>query len=211
MTYGITENYLINEGAGDTLYSDTWENSKQYQFWVYHQVKQLAEPGCSLLDLGCGYGWKLCYWIKDTGAEITGIDLPEVIEYCKAHHQFGTWVAGDLSLPTPEKGEGSPTYDLIVCSDVVEHVENPDHLLDWVRYYAHEGSLIVFSTPNRDLIYGENHCGPPGNPSHYREWNWDEFAAFIRTAGFTILSHSFVVAKKEQKEVPVNQMIVAIP
>ena len=59
--YHIRHDYRINHSAGESLYKDNWENSKEYQFWVYHEAKLLAEPGCSILDLGCGYGWKLRY------------------------------------------------------------------------------------------------------------------------------------------------------
>lgn len=209
MNYEIRPDYQTNADAGMILYLDTWDNSTECQFWVYHQVKLLADHDSSILDLGCGYGWKLRYWILPICPNITGVDLPDVIDYCNREHNFGLWKAQDLS--TPPEGVSEETYDIIVCSDIIEHLPDPSTLFEWIRYYAHEGTIIVLSTPNRDMIYGPDHVGPPGNPSHYREWNWEEFEAFVETSGFTILSHVPVVARKNQKEVPVNQMIVVVP
>jgi len=211
MTYGIRNDYQINKNAGEAPYEDTWENSKEYQFWVYHQVRQLAEYDCSILDLGCGYGWKLRYWIQQVCPNITGIDLPEVIDYCVKQHKFGKWKSRDLSISPGISTDLDGTYDLIICSDIIEHLPDPNTLLDWVRFYSHKGTVVVFSTPNRDMIYNPDHAGPPRNPSHYREWNWEEFEFFIECAGFKIMSHTPVCARKAQKEVPVNQMIIAVP
>lgn len=210
MSYAIRNDYQTNKNAGEAPYIDTWDNSTEYQFWVYHQVKQLAEYDSTILDLGCGYGWKLRYWIQPVCPNITGIDLPDIIDYCVREHNFGSWKTRDLSTP-PDNYEPEETYDIIVCSDIIEHLPDPNTLFDWIRFYSHEGTVVVLSTPNRDMIYDPDHVGPPGNPSHYREWDWEEFANFIEASGFTIMSHVPVVAKKNQNEVPVNQMIVAVP
>lgn len=211
-TYGIRPDYVINPQAAESPYEDTWENSRTYQYWVYERLIELAEPGCSILDLGCGYGWKLRYWVQDTGAYITGMDLPEVIEYCVREHDFGNWASIDLSVPPPSPAPAeTPKYDLIVCADVIEHLPNPDLLLEWIRHFSHEGTLALLSTPNRELVYGPDHLGPPANPSHFREWGWDELSNYIEDAGFTVLSHEHLPPKKDVTEVPSTQMIVAVP
>ena len=142
---------------------------------------------------------------------ITGVDLPEVVEYCNQNHQFGNWFSADLSLPPARGWTHNPGFDLIICADVIEHLSNPDSILEWVRKFSHDGTVVIFSTPNRDVLQGPDSKGPPSNPSHYREWGWDEFESYLRASGFTIMSHVPVPAKKDPRDLPVSQMIVAVP
>jgi hypothetical protein len=41
----------------------------------------------------------------------------------------------------------------------------------------------LLSTPERDLVRGREHLGPPGNPCHLREWSIRELDAFLRDRG----------------------------
>ncbi len=61
---------------------------------------------------------------------------------------------------------------------------------------------LVISTPDRDILRGENDFGPPRNMTHMREWNGKEFKNFISSSGFTIVSH--MLAHYEQG----TQMII---
>jgi hypothetical protein len=67
--------------------------------------------------------------------------------------------------------------DLVICSDVIEHIKDPDTLLRFIS--SMQSRLIILSTPERNAIAGSNDYGPPANPSHYREWNAPEFKKYL--------------------------------
>jgi hypothetical protein len=81
-------------------------------------------------------------------------------------------------------------YDLLICADVIEHVKNPDALLDFIK--RAKPKTVVISTPDRDVLVelfykwyletdpawtGFN--GPPFNQCHLREWSFVEFENYI--------------------------------
>jgi hypothetical protein len=67
--------------------------------------------------------------------------------------------------------------DLVICSDVIEHMQNPDILMDFIQ--SIQSREIIFSTPERNMQAGVNDFGPPENPSHYREWDEIEFRNYV--------------------------------
>ena len=82
--------------------------------------------------------------------------------------------------------------DIIIASDVIEHIADPDELLDLIE--KSEPKLIVLSTPDRNLLQ-KGHDGPPRNTAHFREWSFDEFRQYIESR-FNIIEH-FVTNEKQ--------------
>ena len=54
------------------------------------------------------------------------------------------------------------------------------------RAASHEATTVVLSTPDRDRRRGPDDMGPPGNWSHVREWNVEEFRAYLESRGFRV-------------------------
>ena len=70
---------------------------------------------------------------------------------------------GDLrSLEQPD---GS--FDLIVCFEVIEHVEDPQEIVDELARVLGPGGVLLVSSPNREVY-------PEGNPHHHHEFTPDE-------------------------------------
>jgi len=59
-------------------------------------------------------------------------------------------------------------FDLVVCFEVIEHVEDRDTVLDELSRVLGPEGILCISTPNR-LVY------PPGNPYHIHEYEPEEF------------------------------------
>jgi hypothetical protein len=53
---------------------------------------------------------------------------------------------------------------------------------------ARENSIIIISTPERDIVRGKSNMQSP-NKDHVREWNEDEFRQYLENNGFTISDH----------------------
>lgn len=181
--YFIKQGYRENENPRE--YRDSLENAQTYQVDVYRHAEVLASSSDvhSVLDIGCGLATKLIEFISPHCDDITGIDCPETIEQCRSMHGAGSWIAGDIESPS-FRVDG--TFDLIISADVIEHLREPDRLLQLIRKASHAATLVVLSTPERDLRRGEQDMGPPANRAHVREWNAQELATYLTSRGFVI-------------------------
>ncbi|AXS39878.1 class I SAM-dependent methyltransferase [Breoghania sp. L-A4] len=188
-TYCIKENYSCNLEPTNPMYSE--ESSLIYQKSVYEYVKsfiELEEPS-SILDVGCGLGYKLEKYILPTGIGITGVDQAETIELCRKRNQTIHWVEDDIEQPHADLGS---RFNLVISADVIEHLFDPDCLIDYIRKWAAPGAHIVLSTPERDLRRGPADMGPPANRSHVREWNEAEFKEYLTEQRLDIVDYRIV-------------------
>ncbi len=127
--------------------------------------------GREVVDVGCGDG-ALAGWLAKAGARITGIE-PEADgrrlarEMFKKRGLFGDFIAsaGDLN---PER------FDIAVCSDVIEHVEDPRALLKEIHRLLKPGGRLVVTTPIRLTE-------TPLDPHHVQEFFPGEFQALVET------------------------------
>lgn len=65
-------------------------------------------------------------------------------------------------------GEFRDKYDLLVAVEVIEHVED---LGNFFALCCQLAPRAVFTTPNRIVVRGENHIGPPPYAPHVREFS----------------------------------------
>lgn len=90
------------------------------------------------------------------------------------------WREFDLGRSIPaEFIELISSDDVIICSDVIEHIPDPRHLLDFLAGCFRRGALVITSTPDRALAGGKDHMGPPPNPANVREWSCREYHSLL--------------------------------
>ncbi len=170
--------------------------SRMYQFHVYLYVaKLIREKGLkSLIDVGCGPASKLGRIHKlFPELSITGIDQKDAVDYCKNTHDFGEWHIDDFENPDPELA--NKKGDIVISVDVIEHLLNPDKLLEYCRSRLNDGGYILLSTPDRNRLHGTDNLQPK-NPDHVREWNDEEFAEYLKSRGYKIIKQFHQVGIK---------------
>lgn len=191
--YCIKNGYICNLDAGSRAkpFLDDVHSSSAYQVKVYELARDLILRNRinSVLDVGCGYAMKLRDLVYPACKDIVGIDTSHAIDYCHKNHHFGQWFVDDIEKPTRNLGR---RFDLIIASDVIEHLVDPDKLFEYIRKYCHKETYIIISTPERDFVAGKDTNGPPLNPTHVREWNMSEFRKYVNTHEFFIIDHRLV-------------------
>jgi SAM-dependent methyltransferase len=75
------------------------------------------------------------------------------------------------------------SFDLVICTDVIEHIENDEHCLKEIRHTLKDGGWLVLSVPHRMDYYG----GADIEAGHFRRY---EVAALREklSDGFTVES-----------------------
>jgi 2-polyprenyl-6-hydroxyphenyl methylase/3-demethylubiquinone-9 3-methyltransferase len=100
-----------------------------------------------VLDVGSGGGF-LTANLSDAGYDVIGID-PSIasIREAKDHVRANFLVAAGESLPFTDH-----SIDAVTCSEVLEHVEDPDAVVAEISRVLRPGGLLVFSMPNRTFL-----------------------------------------------------------
>lgn len=148
----------------------------EYQDNVYREIMQFSRfisPDV-VFDVGCGSGFKLIKYFgnyKTIGSEIN-------INKLKFAYPDRDWVVSDFNKVI--------NADLIICADVIEHLINPDELMEF--FLKSNCKYFGISTPERDIVRGKDDMGPPLNIHHVREWNYKEFNSYIGSY-FEIIIH----------------------
>jgi SAM-dependent methyltransferase len=142
--------HRVHEDAGSPGLGERIK-TKRYQK-RFRKLLERAAPGTGtarVLDVGCADG-RLLTWYRDAipgrVIETYGIDIGEaaVEQARKAGHVA---VAGRFEVDT-ELPDG--TFDLIVASHVIEHVDDPTGFARRAAELLRPGGLFMFATPNVD-------------------------------------------------------------
>lgn len=96
--------------------------------------KQLNEipKGASVLDVGVGSG---PYWDLRPDLNWQGLDITdgERVDYL---------ITGDLPWPIENK-----KFDVVLCTQVIEHVEDPDFLVSEIERVLKSGGRVILNAP----------------------------------------------------------------
>lgn len=204
--YFIKKDYQINESpqtldhvSKKAFWDKTYiKLSHAAQYYVYKLARDLAGQNNirEILDIGCGVGTILKkFFSAEEGFKILGVDQPAAVDYCRANIKNGIFVSDLIESPAYGLKSCLSTAPLIISADVIEHLLDPDKLLDYIKEFSDRNTLIVISTPERDAARGKDSLRP-GNPYHIREWNYQEFHRYISESGFQILKHEIILSNK---------------
>jgi SAM-dependent methyltransferase len=128
----------------------------------------------SILDAGCGNGANLEAIQAQLGiADVTGIDLSE-----NALTIARRRVRGDFKVVNLEHDRLDRTFDLVLTSQVIEHVVDDDGFLDKLRLMTER--YIIVATLQGRMRKSEAHIG------HVRNYTRSGLETQMRRAGFKI-------------------------
>lgn len=105
-----------------------------------------------ILDVGCG-GGILSESLTKAYAEVTGIDLCASLIQIAQHHAQKKRLIIDYQHTSIEtfSTEKAETFEVITCLELLEHVPDPQKIIDYCAKCLVPGGYIFFSTINRNL------------------------------------------------------------
>lgn len=155
-----------------------------------------APPGSSYMEVGCGYGFGLDFALSSREWHGVGIDPAPLA----AVGREALNVAIELRY-LRDDDEARGTIDVVMASEVIEHVPSPAAFVRTLRAMLKPDGLLMLTTPNGDDIVP---ASSPGvivsllSPTlHLVIQNTASFTALLRQAGFAhvdvqVDSHSLV-------------------
>lgn len=141
----------------------------EYQDEVYRYAASLKVG--SVIDVGCGSGFKLMKWFGHLPT--MGVEVEPTLGWLNKTYPNRLWSSSYAVLPKQEH----PV--VVICSDVIEHIADPDDLLSYLA--SLDFDELVISTPDRVLLNIGTEQGPPHNIHHHREWTSEEFKNYVST------------------------------
>jgi 2-polyprenyl-3-methyl-5-hydroxy-6-metoxy-1,4-benzoquinol methylase/glycosyltransferase involved in cell wall biosynthesis len=124
-----------------------------------------------VLDLACGEGYG-SYFLAKTAESVVGIDIEERAikharnKYIKQNLEFK--VGSITRIPIT----GTHLFDVAVCFEALEHIEEHQNLLSEVKRLLAPDGILIVSTPNKKVYTDEPQFK---NPFHVHELYFDEF------------------------------------
>ncbi len=151
--------------------------------WLKKKILQIRikNPHAELLDIGFGSGFHLKTFSKRFGLKTIGTDIAsETIDrYNRLNIPMSKAIQIDPytnSIPLP-----NDSYDIIICSHVIEHVPDEKKLLSEIRRLVSEKGTVYFNIPiNEENI---------DVPNHLRKYTPESFLLLLSKNGFIPLQY----------------------
>lgn len=149
-----------------------------------------ARKGDAILEVGCGGGHVLSLFKQ---AKLTGVDVSGEM-LAKARRNLAGY---DFELKKGDIADvelADASFDGIVCTEVLEHVVDPEHVLRNIQRLVKPTGRVVITFPNDSLINGLKDVVrksgltalPPfkrvawgGDHFHYHVWSIREMRALL--------------------------------
>jgi 2-polyprenyl-3-methyl-5-hydroxy-6-metoxy-1,4-benzoquinol methylase len=101
------------------------------------------------LEIGCGDGYFSSQLIK-LKCDVTGIDLSPVgVEQARRRAPTGRFFVHDLTVQLPLEEN---TFDVVWCSEVLEHLFSPMFVLTQIHKVLKPGGVLIATVPYHGLI-----------------------------------------------------------
>ncbi len=165
----------------------------------FQKIKRLLNfengPKLNILDVGCGSGM-LGQKLMSFGHSVVGLDVyPNPNNsWIKACDITGIWPVIDKS------------FDVVICTDVAEHLENPEFILTQAQRVLKTDGKLIFGVPNhfdirqrfrilfgRGIVHWDNikHNQHAWNYAHVRFFSLTELKTFFMHTGWQIIKGQY--------------------
>lgn len=163
--YELPEETIVRHQFGDPLLRHLTDKI----------VRLMGSPGGRVLDVGCGTG-RVAVALARRGFEVDALDVePQVVEQAK---DLAARSGADVRFFVADFQHADPqfpdeSYNAVVCSEVLEHVEPWRDVLVNIARVLKPGGLLILTTPNdpKQFSFLDKYAG------HVRRFRWAELSA----------------------------------
>jgi ubiquinone biosynthesis O-methyltransferase len=142
----------------------------------------------NVLDVGCGVG-TLAFYLASKGLTVTGIDVSSrAVEIARAN-RLSKELPVEFQLADVTKLATKEKYDLVICTEVVEHIENDLKFLKSIHEHVSPKGYLFLSTPSLNaplyrlgvLKKFDDEVG------HLRRYTEESITELVSKAGFEVI------------------------
>lgn len=187
----------------DALADSWWDPEGQSK--PLHQINPLrlqfikdrtVLKAAKIVDVGCG-GGILTESLALSGADATGVDMGELPLEIARLHALEAGLTIDYQQTTAEAMAANhpAEFDAVTCMEMLEHVPDPQAIIEACAQMVKPGGDVYFSTLNRNpkawllAIVGAEYIAnmlPKGTHDYARFIKPSELARACREAGLTV-------------------------
>ncbi len=158
---------------------------KQAMAWV--------PEGSRVLELGCASGYLGQLLIQNKGCRVTGVEIDPAAAECASARGLEMHV-GCLEDTGLLRSISGP-YDVVMATDVIEHLRQPRRMLAELPRWLRPGGRAIISVPNvaiwsmrLQLLRGKFEYRQTGllDHTHLRFFTWDSIWELVRSQGWSI-------------------------
>ncbi len=140
--------------------------------WMLHLQRYIFAlkycVGKKILDVACGSGYGVSL-ISSVAKYVEGIDIDrKTIEWAKVNNHFYSPVKFKISNIEKNKIDGQ--YNCIISFETIEHLKNPEFLLNNIKNSLNDYGVLIFSIP----------VDEPYNKFHKRSYTWQSINNLIK-------------------------------
>ena len=175
MSSYVSENFLKYEAPHPVMR----QLIAQFQRRFFGLIEKVSPH--SVLEVGCGEGFLLDYVARrDAGLRLTGVDVSfDAVRFARDQ------VAADAGLLVGSAYElpfRTAEFDLVVCSEVLEHLDDVQRAVSELKRVSAQHVLIsVPLEPYFRFFTGcAVSCGLGPDPGHVQFWTSGAFARLVR-------------------------------
>ena len=154
-----------------------------YRHQIINQIirTSIAGRGQSIVDIGCGTGELLSHLaVEFRSQNLLGLDISHV-GILQAQENYPN--LNFALIEVNDDGFSSNTMklaaDIIVCSEVLEHLEKPEEILRFISSNLLANGVLIVTVPAGPMSFLEKYIG------HHRHYTKDSLTQLLVAAGFS--------------------------
>lgn len=152
VSFDYQSHYQIDAEEFDYFEENSGETAHEERRLREQVVRLMDKALASVLDAGCGDAWLAAHFEKTSpGTNFVSMDIstPNPKEALRRHPFAGhsALVADAYHLPFTEN-----TFDLVVASEVIEHVIDPERFVHSLVRVLKPGGKLIISTPYKERL-----------------------------------------------------------
>lgn len=133
------------------------------------------------LDVGCGTGFMM-EKLSLLGLEVTGIEKSESLVAFAKDRLKGKGIYADLAVADITKAPKYGPFDVVVCLDVIEHIEHDRAALSALYRACKPDARLILSVPALSRLYGAR----DRSLGHFRRYDKNMLVERLEESAFKV-------------------------